>query len=222
MWNQPRVAALQRAEFYPDTMGSRGPVPGTVRYEGIRRRWTAPVFDGLTGERNVPLLTDTTFWTGKTPEGFLPDNYFTLTRALLERGRDRFEVSCMPCHGLVGDGRGVVAQRGFPNPASYHTDRLREVEDGYIFDVVTNGFGRMYSYASRVAPEDRWAIAAYIRALQTSQNLDVTDRNSTLAQLVVGGLKEQEQAKAQAAPATHGEAAHEETAHGEAEVNHAQ
>lgn len=211
MWNQPRLAALQRTDFFANNMGSREPVPGTVQYAGARRKWAAPVFTTLTGERSVPLLTDTPFWTGKTPQGFLPDNYFKITRELLDRGRDRFQISCMPCHGLVGDGRGVVALRGFPAPASYHTDRLREVEDGYLFDVMTNGFGRMYSYAGRVTAEDRWAIASYVRALQVSQNIDVTDHNSALAQQVLSGIEEQERSNTAPAAgrggAAHGEAA---------------
>lgn len=199
MWNQPRLAALQETSFFGNTMGSRDYVAGTVAYEGARRKWTHRVFEAQSGQLNVPPLTDTTFYTGKTAGGYLPDNYFEVTRALLERGRERFEINCMPCHGLVGDGRGMIAQRGFPAPASYHTDRLREVEDGHIVDVISNGFGRMYSYAARVAPEDRWAIAAYIRALQASQNINITDQNSALAQLVKSGQAEQEQQRIEAA-----------------------
>jgi Tfp pilus assembly protein PilN len=100
-------------------------------------------------------------------------------------------------------------------PPSYHIDRLREVEDGYIFDVITNGFGRMYGYASRVKPEDRWAIAAYIRALQASQNIDVSDTNDLLAQEVQEGIAAQEKAAAEAAKeeAHHGHG-HESSDHG--------
>jgi mono/diheme cytochrome c family protein len=92
-----------------------------------------------------------------------------LTAALLERGRERFDIYCSPCHGYDGYGRGVVPSRGFPQPPSFHSARLRNAPSRHFFDVITNGYGVMYSYARRVAPADRWAIAAYIRALQVSQ-----------------------------------------------------
>ena len=92
-----------------------------------------------------------------------------LTEALLERGRERFDIYCSPCHGYDGYGRGVVPSRGFPQPPSFHSARLRNAPSRHFFDVITNGYGVMYSYARRVAPADRWAIAAYIRALQVSQ-----------------------------------------------------
>lgn len=193
MWNQPRYAPLQRTDFFSDLQASRQPVPGTVAYDGVRRHWTAPVFGELSGEASVPVRTDARFWNAKEEDGtFVADGYFPVTMALLERGRERFNINCLPCHGMVGDGKGIISQRGFPHPASFHTDRLREVEDGYIFDVITRGFGRMYSYAARVAPEDRWAIAAYLRALQTSQNLDITG-DSPLALEVQQAVANQDQ-----------------------------
>jgi mono/diheme cytochrome c family protein len=98
-----------------------------------------------------------------------------LTRELLERGRERFEAYCAPCHGRDGYGRGIVVRRGFPAPPSYHDDRLRAVPIGHFYDVITHGYGAMYSYAERVTPADRWAIAAYIRALQRSQHAGLAD-----------------------------------------------
>ncbi len=98
-----------------------------------------------------------------------------VTTALLERGQQRFDIYCAPCHGRVGDGKGMIVQRGFPNPPSYHIDRLRDAPSQHFYDVITNGYGVMYSYAARVVPEDRWAIAAYIRALQASQHANVAD-----------------------------------------------
>jgi mono/diheme cytochrome c family protein len=92
-----------------------------------------------------------------------------VTLSLLARGQDRFNIYCSPCHGLSGYGDGVVVQRGFPAPSSYHSDGLRQIDGQFFVDVQTQGFGRMYSYADRVSVEDRWAIAAYIRALQLSQ-----------------------------------------------------
>lgn len=171
MWNQPRFTALQKNDFFADNAADRLPVENTVPYEGARRKWNAPVFAALSGQDQVPGVLDGAFWTGKEGEGFKADNYFKVDIALLERGQERFNAICTPCHGEGGYGNGVVTHRGFPLAASYHIDRLREVEDGYIVDVIKNGFGRMYSYNARVSAEDRWAIVAYIRALQYSQNV---------------------------------------------------
>ena len=96
-----------------------------------------------------------------------------MTRALLDRGHERFEIYCTPCHGRVGDGEGPVVQRGFPHPPSYHQPRLRDAPDSHFIDVISNGYGAMYGYGDRVRPADRWAIVAYIRALQFSQNAPV-------------------------------------------------
>jgi mono/diheme cytochrome c family protein len=93
-----------------------------------------------------------------------------LTLALLQRGQQRFRIDCTPCHSELGDGRGMVVQRGFPAPPSFHTDRLRNAPTQHFYDVMTNGYGAMYSFAGRVTPQDRWAIAAYIRVLQLSQH----------------------------------------------------
>jgi mono/diheme cytochrome c family protein len=98
-----------------------------------------------------------------------------LSAELLARGRERFGIFCSPCHGAGGDGTGIVVQRGMPRPTSYHDDRLRAAEDQYFFDVITNGHGAMYSYAARVPPVDRWAIVAYIRALQLSRHASLDD-----------------------------------------------
>jgi mono/diheme cytochrome c family protein len=171
MWNQPKYKPLAASTFFPDGAAARMPVPGTIPYEGIRRSWTNPLYQELTQQPQVPAFNDEAFYTGKLGANFVADNYFPITEQLLQRGKERFEITCAPCHGLVGDGNGVVTSRGFPMPPTFHQDRLREVEDGYIFDVITRGFGRMYTYAARVAPEDRWAIIAYIRALQYSQNV---------------------------------------------------
>lgn len=93
-----------------------------------------------------------------------------LTPALLARGKERYEIYCTPCHGYLGDGNGMIVQRGFPHPPSFHSEALRNAPTRHFYDVITNGWGAMYSYADRVVPDDRWAIAAYIRALQTSQS----------------------------------------------------
>ena len=98
-----------------------------------------------------------------------------LSAELFARGRQRFDIFCSPCHGANGDGNGIVVQRGMPSPTSYHADRLRTADDQHFFDVITNGYGAMYSYASRVPPRDRWAIVSYIRALQLSRHASVED-----------------------------------------------
>ncbi|HXS52421.1 MAG TPA: cytochrome c [Usitatibacter sp.] len=95
---------------------------------------------------------------------------YPITMQLLERGEDRFDAYCAPCHSRLGDGDGRVARRGFPHPPSYHIERLRNAPDRHFYDVITHGYGVMYPYADRVTPEDRWAIVAYIRALQLSQD----------------------------------------------------
>lgn len=98
-----------------------------------------------------------------------------VTLALLERGQERFRIYCTPCHSELGDGHGMIVQRGFPAPPSYHIDRLRNAPAQHFYDVMTDGYGAMYSFAYRVQPADRWAIAAYIRALQRSQDATVAD-----------------------------------------------
>ncbi len=98
-----------------------------------------------------------------------------VTMALLERGHQRFEIYCSPCHSKVGDGHGMIVQRGFPQPPSYYIARLRDAPNQHFYDVITHGYGVMYSYADRIAPEDRWAITAYIRALQASASAQIAD-----------------------------------------------
>jgi mono/diheme cytochrome c family protein len=116
-----------------------------------------------------------TVWRGEAAELAVLDQRPPMTMALLERGRERFNIFCSPCHGRAGDGEGVIVQRGFPHPPSYHIDRLRNAPDRHFLDVIENGYGVMYSYAARVPPADRWTIVAYIRALQLGQHAVVAD-----------------------------------------------
>jgi mono/diheme cytochrome c family protein len=115
---------------------------------------------------------------------------------LVRRGEDRYKIFCAPCHGLQGDGNGMAAVRGMKHPPSYHIDRLRQAPNGYFYDVMTNGFGAMYSYSERIPPNDRWAIIAYLRALQLSRNAKAGDLPETLRQKLAnstdssGGTKE--------------------------------
>lgn len=151
MQNQPRYEPLEASDFFPDQRASRPLVDGVVP-RGVADQYEAP-------------------FTGRGEGGELLDSYpFEITQEVLERGQERYDIYCAPCHGLDGYGEGIIVQRGFPQPQSFHQDRLREAPAAYYYDVITNGFGRMYSYAYRVKPDDRWAITAYIRALQLSQN----------------------------------------------------
>lgn len=121
------------------------------------------------------LRDDELFYTGQVDGQLAPVFPAPVTRAMLERGRERYDIYCSVCHGRTGDGRGMIVQRGFPQPPSLHLERLRQAPPGHFYQVITNGFGTMYSYATRVEPADRWAIAAYIRVLQLSQNATLAD-----------------------------------------------
>jgi len=152
---QPKYLPYQATSFFPDGRSERQPVPGTVARGQLR--------------------TDELFYTGRE-NGVAANKFpFPITRADLERGRERFNVYCTPCHDYTGSGRGMIVQRGFPQPPSYHIQRLRDAPVGHFYEVITNGFGAMYSYAARIEPADRWRIAAYIRVLQFSQNAKIDD-----------------------------------------------
>jgi mono/diheme cytochrome c family protein len=152
---QPRYNPYDAAPFFDDDRSSRLPVPGTV----------------ARGE----LHLDSVLYTGKQDGKDAEQFPFAITRAGLQRGQERYNIYCSPCHDVTGSGRGMIVLRGFPQPPSFHIDRLRQAEPGHFFDVMTNGLGVMYSYASRVSPEDRWRIAAYIRALQLSEQAKISD-----------------------------------------------
>ena len=109
-----------------------------------------------------------------------------VTAALLQRGQERFKTFCSPCHGLQGDGNGLVAMRGMKHPPSFHQDRLRQAPNGYFFDNITNGFGAMYGYSAQIPPRDRWAIISYVRALQLSRNAKVSDLPAELRDKLAG------------------------------------
>jgi hypothetical protein len=153
---QPRQNPLSRSDFFTDQRSERPPVEGTV----------------ARGE----LHEDTYFYTGKNgnnPGDYMP---FPVTKEVLDRGRERYNIYCSPCHSLTGDGNGFVPSRGFARmPPSYHIPRLQKAPLGYFYDVITNGFGIMPDYASQIPPGDRWKIVAYIRALQLSQNATRAD-----------------------------------------------
>ena len=143
----------------------------------------SPFFEDGRSER--PLIENTVARGSIAQDDlFVPkeSNAFPLpvTADLLERGRERYKIFCTPCHGIQGDGNGMVSMRGMKHPPSYHDARLRQVPNGYIYDVITNGFGGMLSYSAQIPPADRWAIVAYVRALQLSRNAPVSDLSPAL------------------------------------------
>jgi Cytochrome C oxidase, cbb3-type, subunit III len=144
------------------------------------------------GRSERPLLENTVARGSLANDEFMvgnDSNAFPLKvdQALLERGQERFTAFCTPCHGLQGDGNGMVAMRGMKRPPSYHIDRLRESPNGYFYDVITNGFGQMYGYAAQIPPRDRWTIVAYVRALQLSRNAHAADLPSELREKLSRG-----------------------------------
>ena len=154
MHDQAKYEPLEESSFFDNGMSSRPLVEGTIA-------------------REMPP-EKTALHTGRTPnDEFITELPMELDRELLERGRSRFDAFCSPCHGQTGDGLGMIVRRGFKQPTSFHDQRLRESSVGYYFDVMSNGFGQMSSYASQIPVRDRWAIAAYISALQLSQNIPV-------------------------------------------------
>ncbi len=155
MGNQTGHHSFGTSTFFPNNQLAQKPVKGTIP-SGFTRT-------------NQRVQIQETF--DKNSNG-LP---FPLTEAVLKRGRERFEINCAVCHGLTGDGNGRVPQRGFSRPPSFHEQRLRDAPLGHFYDVTSNGFGAMGSYSTQVESADRWAIAAYIRALQLSQNAAVAD-----------------------------------------------
>jgi hypothetical protein len=155
MHDQPRFETFERSPFFPDGMSARPQIAGTVA--------------------QGQLYEDALLYRGRVNGQHATEFPSPVTREMIVRGQDRFNIYCAPCHSKLGDGEGMIVQRGFRKPPSFHIDRLRAAPVGHYFDVITNGFGAMTDYASRVAPADRWAIIAYIRALQLSQNARLED-----------------------------------------------
>jgi len=149
MHDQPKYRPLRGSDSFADARSARPLVAGTVARGALRE--------------------DDAFFTGKSGGELVTEIPVEMTPALLARGQDRYQVFCAPCHGRTGEGNGMVVQRGYRQAANYHIDRLRMVPVGYFVDVMTNGFGVMPDYRAQIAPEDRWRIAAYVRALQLTR-----------------------------------------------------
>lgn len=167
MYDQPKYEPLEASAFYANGMASRVPPAGTVA--------------------RGHLKTDKHLYEGRVGGALARTLPFELTDEVMTRGRERYEIFCTPCHGALGAGDGMVVRRGMKAPPSFHIDRLRETPIGYTFDVVTNGYGAMYGYASRIPVTDRWAIAAYVRALQLSQNATIGDVPANERPVLEGG-----------------------------------
>jgi hypothetical protein len=171
MHDQPKFLPLRPSTFFADGRSARPLPEGTVA--------------------RGHLNEDTVFYTGKGADGKLVTEFpMPVTKDMILRGQQRFNVYCTPCHSRLGDGNGLVVQRGYRHPPSYYIDRLRQAPVGHFFDVMTNGFGAMPDYAQQVPPADRWAIASYIRALQYSQQASINDVPANArGQLGNGGAK---------------------------------
>ncbi|MBK9064999.1 MAG: cytochrome c [Acidobacteria bacterium] len=152
MHNQAKTKPLRESPFFADHSSAR-PLPEGVVARGF-------------------LRADAALYRGVGEDGkFVLDLPVPVTKTLLLRGQERFNIFCSPCHGRTGDGQGMIVARGFKNPSTFHVDRLRNERAGYFYDVMTNGFGQMSSYASQITPEDRWAVVAWVKTLQASQNM---------------------------------------------------
>jgi len=173
MQDQPRYKTYKKNEFFADGRGSRDLPQGTVARGNLREDKAFYTGKIDNPNPNAPAQT-TTDATGNTLVSSFPNDIAKIpvpvTEELLNRGQERYNIYCIVCHGPVGSGDGMIVRRGYPKPSTYHDDRLRNAPDGHFFDVITNGWGKMNSYAHQIPVADRWAIVAYIRALQVGQN----------------------------------------------------
>jgi len=163
MQDQPKFIPLRSNTFFPDQRSARDPIRGTI-----------PRLDNaaLDAEQLDP---NSYYLSGRHGAVYGNELPFPVSREVLERGQERFNIYCAPCHARVGDGNGMIVQRGFKHPPSFHDPRLRNAPLGYFYEVMSNGFGAMPDYSAQVKPNDRWTIAAHIRALQLSQNASMAD-----------------------------------------------
>jgi len=179
MHQAPRYDPLERSDFFVDQRASRPIVEGTVARGQLR--------------------ADKVLYTGKNGAQFATQLPMPLTRNLLARGQERFTIYCTPCHAASGDGDGMIVQRGFKRPPSLHDPVVSSQPIGYYYDVITNGFGAMQDYSAQVQPEDRWAIAAYLRVLQYSRRVPVDALSEADRRLVENGGPESTGAQGEAA-----------------------
>jgi hypothetical protein len=155
MHDAAKYEPLEKSAFFKDHRASRQLVAGTIA--------------------RGKLKEDKLLFTGKDGDAISQTFPFPVTQGVVERGRERFNIYCSPCHARTGEGNGMIVQRGYKQPPSFHEERLRSMPPGYFFQVMTNGYVTMPSYALQVQPEDRWAIAAYVKALQLSRHVEATE-----------------------------------------------
>jgi mono/diheme cytochrome c family protein len=173
MQDQPKMKPLRGSTFFADGLSSRQPIEGTVPRGYLREN--TELFTGKKAKAPGATATATpaTQQTAGTQTSSFPDDVdtfpFPITKETVQRGRERYNIFCSACHGLTGNGDGMIVRRGFRRAASFNDDRLRNAPVGHFFDAITNGWGAMPAYAPQIPVQDRWAIVAYIRALQTSQ-----------------------------------------------------
>jgi mono/diheme cytochrome c family protein len=198
MYDQPRYKPLAASNFFADGLSARPRVEGTIARGELRD--DEPLYTGKEGGQPLSQIPEAAYREVYDRDPRRVDRPLeqtepvVLRRALMERGRERFDIHCSVCHARTGDGDGMVVRRGFRKPPALHIDRLRNAPVGYFFDVITQGFGAMPSYASRIDVFDRWAIVAYVRALQFSQNArvgDVPDESDLLPSAPVQSLEDQ-------------------------------
>ena len=173
MQDQPRLKPYKSSDFFADGKAMRDFPEGTVARGQLREDKVFYTGKKENADPNIQVET-TTDASGNTLVSSFPNDVeeipMPVTKEVLDRGEERYKIFCMVCHGPVGSGDGMVVRRGYPQPPTYHDDRLRNAPAGHFFDVMTNGWGKMNSYASMIPVADRWAIVAYIRALQASQD----------------------------------------------------
>ncbi len=198
MANQPKYLPLRPSAFFEDGKSARPLVRGTVARGQLRddplfytgrispemKMGSVPIF--------APIFVSAPAAAAPVAGGKIGPGYanvfpIAITREVLDRGQERFNIHCSPCHGRLGAGNGMIVQRGYRRPPSFHTERLREAPPGYFFDVISNGFGAMPDYAAQISPQDRWAIIAYVRALQLSQNATLADVPGEQRSRLAGG-----------------------------------
>jgi mono/diheme cytochrome c family protein len=219
MSNQPKYEPLEPSSFFDNTTSARPLVEGTVPRGSLREDtllYTGRSDGGRSGSpgvasgqlpagpnsgvepsqgttlppRSSPPMPAAPLPGGKMGPGYAITFPFLISPEVLDRGQERFNIHCSPCHDRLGTGNGMVVQRGYRRPPSFHTERLRQAPVGYFFDVITNGFGAMPDYSAQVVPSDRWAVIAYIRALQSSQNMTLEDVPAEeRSKLLSGGKK---------------------------------
>ncbi len=175
MQDQPKYKPYKKSEFFADKRSSRDIPDGTVARGQLKENKAFYTGKIENPDLNAPV-TSTTGPTGNTLVSSFPNDIdefpVPVTKELVDRGQSRYNIYCIVCHGPTGNGDGMIVRRGYSAPPTYNDDRLRNAPVGHYFDVMTNGWGKMNSYAAQIPPGDRWAIVAYIRALQLSQNPD--------------------------------------------------